>query len=192
MRNIEREAGSMQGAQCGTRSRDSRIMPWSEGRPSTAEPPGHTYPGYFNSFSYFPTHQLKALKLVEGMHFSSFLVVFSKYLPSFPVGERIIELDTWRWFWIYFLRCLANLPQISSTPPQLSAWPWVLKVLSPICLSNSLLGGSHSPVNIPLQLCVLVPKTYQKWARGLCLPNTAFQERPKANCLGLQAHHGVN
>ena len=35
----EREAGSMQGAQCGTRSWDSRIMPWAEGRCSSTEPP---------------------------------------------------------------------------------------------------------------------------------------------------------
>ena len=28
----EGEAGSMQGARCGTRSRDLRIMPWAEGR----------------------------------------------------------------------------------------------------------------------------------------------------------------
>ena len=28
----EGEAGSMQGAQCGTRSRDSRITPWAKGR----------------------------------------------------------------------------------------------------------------------------------------------------------------
>ena len=28
----ETEAGSMQGARCGTRSRDSRIRPWAEGR----------------------------------------------------------------------------------------------------------------------------------------------------------------
>ena len=35
----EGEAGSMQGAQCGTRSRDSRIAPWAKGRRQTAEPP---------------------------------------------------------------------------------------------------------------------------------------------------------
>ena len=35
----EREAGSMQGARCGTQSHDLRIMPWAEGRHSTAEPP---------------------------------------------------------------------------------------------------------------------------------------------------------
>ena len=47
MRDTEREAetqaggeaGSMQGAGCGTQSRDSRITPWAEGRLSTAEPP---------------------------------------------------------------------------------------------------------------------------------------------------------
>ena len=35
----EGEAGSMQGAQHGTRSRDSKITPWAEGRRSTAETP---------------------------------------------------------------------------------------------------------------------------------------------------------
>ena len=35
----EREAGSMQGAQCGTQSWDSRIMPWAKGRRQTTEPP---------------------------------------------------------------------------------------------------------------------------------------------------------
>ena len=35
----EGEAGSMQGARCGTRSRDSRIIPWAEGRRQTTEPP---------------------------------------------------------------------------------------------------------------------------------------------------------
>ena len=34
-----REAGPMQEAPCGTRSQESRIMPWAEGKPSTAEPP---------------------------------------------------------------------------------------------------------------------------------------------------------
>ena len=30
--HAEREAGSMQGTRCGTRSQDSGIMPWAEGR----------------------------------------------------------------------------------------------------------------------------------------------------------------
>ena len=36
----EGEAGSMQGAPRGTRSRDSRIMPWAEGRTKTLSHPG--------------------------------------------------------------------------------------------------------------------------------------------------------
>ena len=36
---VEGEAGSTQGARCGTRSCDYRITPWAEGRLSTAEPP---------------------------------------------------------------------------------------------------------------------------------------------------------
>ena len=35
----EGEAGSMQGARPGTRSWDSRIMPWAKGRHQTAVPP---------------------------------------------------------------------------------------------------------------------------------------------------------
>ena len=35
----EREAGSIQGARCGTPSWGSRIMPWAEGRCLTAGPP---------------------------------------------------------------------------------------------------------------------------------------------------------
>ena len=35
----EGEAGSMQGARCGTQSPDSRITPWAEDRRQTAEPP---------------------------------------------------------------------------------------------------------------------------------------------------------
>ena len=35
----EGEAGSMPGAQRGTRSRDSRIAPWAKDRCQTAEPP---------------------------------------------------------------------------------------------------------------------------------------------------------
>ena len=40
----EGEAGSMQGAQRGTRSQDSRIMPWTEDRRQTAEPPRDSPP----------------------------------------------------------------------------------------------------------------------------------------------------
>ena len=38
-KQAEREAGSMQGALCGTWSQDPGIMPWAEDRCSTAEPP---------------------------------------------------------------------------------------------------------------------------------------------------------
>ena len=40
MRETEREAGSMQGARCGTRSRVSRIVPWAEGSTKPLSPPG--------------------------------------------------------------------------------------------------------------------------------------------------------
>ena len=38
-REAEREAGSMLGAQHGTLSQDSRIVPWAKGRHQTTEPP---------------------------------------------------------------------------------------------------------------------------------------------------------
>ena len=38
----EGEAGFMQGAQCGTRSWDSGIMPWAKGRHQIAEPLRHS------------------------------------------------------------------------------------------------------------------------------------------------------
>ena len=52
----EGEAGSVQGTQCGTLSRDSRIMPWAEGRRSTscstaAEPPRDPSLRVFMGFS---------------------------------------------------------------------------------------------------------------------------------------------
>ena len=42
----EGEAGSMQGAQCGTQSWDSRIRPWAEGTRSTTEPPRHPHSNF--------------------------------------------------------------------------------------------------------------------------------------------------
>ena len=45
----EGEADSMQGAQCGTRSRNLGITPWAEGRCSTVEPPGIPLPVIFTN-----------------------------------------------------------------------------------------------------------------------------------------------
>ena len=39
----EGEAGSLQGAQCRTRSQDPEVTTWTEGRRSTAEPLRHPY-----------------------------------------------------------------------------------------------------------------------------------------------------
>ena len=39
----EGEAGSLWGPRCGTRSQDSGVTPWAEGRGLTAEPPRHPY-----------------------------------------------------------------------------------------------------------------------------------------------------
>ena len=38
----ERDAGTMQGALCGTRFQDLRITPWAEGRCSTTQPSRHS------------------------------------------------------------------------------------------------------------------------------------------------------
>ena len=51
----EGEAGSMQGARRGTRSRVSRIMPWAEGRRQTAEPPRDPWEG--NIFEQYTDHR---------------------------------------------------------------------------------------------------------------------------------------
>ena len=45
----EEEAGSLQGAWCGTQSEDPGITPWAEGRWSTAEPPRHPRMSTFKS-----------------------------------------------------------------------------------------------------------------------------------------------
>ena len=53
----EGEAGSIQGARCGTQSQVSRITPWAEGRRLTAEPPRRPPQGCFklkNNFKHFP------------------------------------------------------------------------------------------------------------------------------------------
>ena len=50
----EGEAGSMPGAWCGTRSRDSRIASWAKGRRQTAEPPRPSLNMlYLNTYIYF-------------------------------------------------------------------------------------------------------------------------------------------
>ena len=53
----EGEAGSMQGASCGTQSQDSRIMPWAEGRYQTTEPPRDPREGIlkYTYYSYYST-----------------------------------------------------------------------------------------------------------------------------------------
>ena len=62
MRDTERgrdtgreEAGSLQGARCGTGSRDPSITPWAKGRCSTTEPPKCPIYAHFDyCFSYLP------------------------------------------------------------------------------------------------------------------------------------------
>ena len=65
-RHGEGEAGSPEGARCGTRSQDPRILPWAEGRRFTTEPPRR--PVYFllefdlPTYSRTPsTHLIKCL-----------------------------------------------------------------------------------------------------------------------------------
>ena len=51
----EGEAGSLQGAWCGTRSQDPGMRPWAEGRWSTAEPPGRPlHFSYLTDFTLLP------------------------------------------------------------------------------------------------------------------------------------------
>ena len=45
----EGDAGSMQGARCGTRSQDPRVTPRAEGRHPTTEPPGAPNALIFNT-----------------------------------------------------------------------------------------------------------------------------------------------
>ena len=49
----EGEAGSMQGAGCGTRSWDSRIAPQAKGRCQTAAPPRDPSTTYFIRFTHY-------------------------------------------------------------------------------------------------------------------------------------------
>ena len=77
----EREAGSMQGARCGTQSRDSRIMPWAEGRHSVAESPRRPLNNTINKL------ELKVMWtfiLIKEITFSSIYGAFTKfdYLPT--------------------------------------------------------------------------------------------------------------
>ena len=51
-RHRQREAGSMQGAPCGTRSPDPGITPWAKVRCSTAEPPRHPPTHFFKAQSH--------------------------------------------------------------------------------------------------------------------------------------------
>ena len=46
----EREEGSMQGAERGTRSRVSRIIPWAEGGAKPPSPPGLPSPGILKQY----------------------------------------------------------------------------------------------------------------------------------------------
>ena len=48
----EGEAGSMQGARRGTRSRDSRMAPWAKGRCQTSEPPRDPLKALFMCYSF--------------------------------------------------------------------------------------------------------------------------------------------
>ena len=46
-RQAEGEADSMQGARCGTRSQDPRIMPWAKGSAKSLSHPGGPMSGFF-------------------------------------------------------------------------------------------------------------------------------------------------
>ena len=73
----EGETGSMQGVQCGTRSRNSRIMLWAEGRRSTIEPPTHPE----RRFLYYEVTHILGWQFI----FSSFS---QKWLEEFKNEDR--------------------------------------------------------------------------------------------------------
>ena len=78
----EGEAGSTQGAQCGTRSQDSRIVPWAEGRRETSEPPRDPHNFLFtNLFSPFHTLLLFHASFLTLTGFGMQLLYFPE-LPS--------------------------------------------------------------------------------------------------------------
>ena len=80
-RGAENKAGSMQGARCGTRYWDSRIMPWAEGRHSTTEPPVHPYNTIFKNTCYLPF--ISGYKIRSSLKVVWFILeVFSLHLPS--------------------------------------------------------------------------------------------------------------
>ena len=62
----EGEAGSMQGARCGTRSQDPRVTPWAVGRRSTTEPPGCPWAIILNNTSHCWTDSPVHCQLVDG------------------------------------------------------------------------------------------------------------------------------
>ena len=48
----EGEEGALQGARCGTRSRDPRVMPWAKGGAKPLSHPGCDIYIYFKDFTY--------------------------------------------------------------------------------------------------------------------------------------------
>ena len=66
----EGEAGSMQGARCGTRSQDSRIAPWAKGRCKTPEPPrDHLHFFLKVSIDSFFSHYEMEIQLTDNVSF---------------------------------------------------------------------------------------------------------------------------
>uniref|UniRef100_A0A8C0S8I8 Toll-like receptor 9 n=4 Tax=Canis lupus familiaris TaxID=9615 RepID=A0A8C0S8I8_CANLF len=87
----EGEAGSLQGARCGTRSQDPGITPWAEGRRSTPEPPRSPQPlcsALFNQTSVF--HGGRRLKMVFPMWTlkRQFFILLNIILISKLLGAR--------------------------------------------------------------------------------------------------------
>ena len=85
----EGEAGSMPGAQCGTRSRDSRIAPWAKGRRQTSEPPRDPL-----LWKIFDWKSWRSTELINSSLFSitPFLPIFISWIHSdSAVPTRILE-----------------------------------------------------------------------------------------------------
>ena len=92
----EGEAGSIQGARCGTGSRDSGIMPWAEGRCSTAEPPRWPSKSIF-WISYLAINKVDIWYVVRTV--TTHLLKF-QYLRGFFFGKKPFFLvPTYSWVW---------------------------------------------------------------------------------------------
>ena len=101
-KEAETEAGPTQGAQCRTRSQDSKIMPWAKGRRSTAEPPRDPF------FSEFLTsiicRQVKNyVRNIQESSMGSLCPAQDSYPPSCPGLYLVSSISIQGYFVIIFI-----------------------------------------------------------------------------------------